>query len=202
MPFLPDKRQYRSITGLAEFAADDGDELVLSGIPIVFNSPTVLWTAADGTEYREQIDPHAYDGCDFSDFIFNRNHGENDGTVYARSKNGTIEHTVTERGVEVRIHLDKNDPRHVYLYNDIRKGLIDRMSHSFPGDYEYSYDSETHTRTITRVRKLYDVSAVDFPAYEGATISARSFFSEEHEKEVKGAECAVRRKRLLLRTYF
>jgi len=202
MPFLPDKRQYRSIAGLADMAADEGEELILSGIPIVFNAPTVLWTALDGTEYREQIDPHAYDECDFSDFIFNRNHGENDGTVYARSKNGTIEHTITERGVEVKIRLDRSDPRHVYLYNDIKKGLIDRMSHSFPPDFEYSYDSETHTRTITKVRKLYDVSAVDFPAYEAATIAARSFFSEEYEKEAKSMEYAVRRKRLLLRTYF
>lgn len=65
---------------------------------------------------------------------------------------------------------------------------------------ESKYDSVTHTRTITKIRKLYDVSAVDIPAYEETSLSARSFFEVEHSKEVEALEQAARRRRLLART--
>lgn len=202
MPFKPTEREYRSIIGLQRMAVDNDEALILRGTPIVFDTPTVIWEASDGTKYYEKVDRHAYDECDFSDFIFNRNHGENDGTVFARSRNGSLAHSITEQGVQVEITLDKTDQRHVWLYNDIKAGRIDRMSHCFSNDFEYTYDTETHTRTITKVRKLFDVSAVDFPAYDQATIStARGFFSEEYAKEVQGLELAARRKRLLIRTY-
>ena len=202
MPFKPNERQYRSILGLKDMAADD-DALVLRGTPIVFNTPTLIYKDEySGKEYYEQIDSRALDGCDFSDFIFNRNHGENEGTVYARSRNGSVKWEITQRGLEVEITLDKNDQRHVWLYNDIKAGRIDRMSFSFNWDYGYTYDNETRTRTITRINKLYDVSAVDFPAYDAATIeTARAYFSEESAK-IEELEQAVRRKkRLILRTY-
>ena len=65
---------------------------------------------------------------------------------------------------------------------------------------EQSYDEETRTRTIIRIKKLYDVSAVTFPAYEQTEISARSFFEEEYKKEVALLERERRRKELLLKT--
>lgn len=202
MPFKPNEREYRSITGLQSMADDSNEALILRGLPIVFNTPTLLWEAADGTKFYEKVDSHAYDECDFSDFIFNRNHGENDGTVFARSRNNSLRHTITEQGVQVEITLDKTDQRHVWLYNDIKAGRIDKMSHCFAADFEYTYDTETHTRTITKVRKLFDVSAVDFPAYDTATIStARGFFSGEYAKEAQGLELAARKKRLIIRTY-
>ncbi len=73
------------------------------------------------------------------------------------------------------------------------------MSFSFVVRAE-EYDTATHTRRITKIRKLYDVSAVDIPAYEETTFSARSFFEVEHSKEVKALEQAARRRRLLART--
>lgn len=201
MPFKPNERQYRSILGLKDMAADD-DALVLRGTPIVFDTPTPIFKDEDGTVYYEKIDRHALDGCDFSDFIFNRNHGMNEGTVYARSRNSSVTFEITENGLPVVISLDKADQRHVWLYGDIKAGRIDRMSFSFNWDYGYTYDPVTHTRTITRIDKLYDVSAVDFPAYDAATIAtARAEFSEERAK-IKELEQAARRKRLIIRTYF
>jgi len=49
---------------------------------------------------------------------------------------------------------------------------------------EESYDKSTRTRRIEKIDRLYDVSAVTFPAYEQTSISARSFFEEESEKEL------------------
>lgn len=119
MPFKPTERQYRAIAGIKDMAADD-DALILRGCPIVFEIPTLLWKSDDGKEYYEKIDRHALDHCDFSDFIFNRNHGGNDGTVFARSKNGSLLYTIAERGLETEIRLDKTDQRHVRLRKKAR----------------------------------------------------------------------------------
>lgn len=58
-------------------------------------------------------------------------------------------------------------------------------------------------KSFTMLSKLYDVSAVDFPAYQETSISARGFFEEEHSRELEALEQAQRRKRLLarVRTY-
>lgn len=202
MPFKPKERQYRSIVGIQEYAQED-NELILRGSPIVFDRETVLYKDSQGREFLEKIDRHALDACDFSDFIFNRNHGINDGTVYARSRNGSVTWRIGETALDVEIRLDASDQRHVWLYNDIKAGRVDKMSFSFNSDFGYTYDTVKRTRTITKIDKMYDVSAVDFPAYDDATITAaRGFFSVEGEKEVLELERLARRKRLLLRTYF
>ena len=96
--------------------------------------------------------------------------------------------------------LDDEDERHRALYRDIEKRRVDKMSVSVVVK-EDSYDRETHTRTILKIKKLYDVSAVDFPAYNDTSIStARDFFSEEHAKEFKELEERRRRQMLIAKT--
>lgn len=200
MPYKPNEREYRAA---APFTlpenSDDGDELILRGVPILFDTPTVLFVE-DGIEYKEIIARGALDGCDMSDFIFNRNHGQNDSTVYARTRNKSLEYLITERGLDIAAHLDKEDERHRNLHRDVMKRRVDKMSFSFIV-LEYRYDKETHTRTITKIKKLYDVSAVDFPAYnETSIVAARDFFSAEREKEFKALE-ERRRRMLIAQTY-
>ena len=48
---------------------------------------------------------------------------------------------------------------------------------------EESYDRETHTRTILKIKKVYDVSAVSIPANNDTEISARAFASRSYERE-------------------
>jgi len=60
-----------------------------------------------------------------------------------------------------------------------------------------TYDRATHTRRITKFEKIYDVSAVDIPAYDDTNISARSFFEAEAEKERQAAADEEQRQRLL-----
>lgn len=201
MPYKPNEREYRAA---APFILPDenenNDELVVRGTPIVFDTPTVLYEI-DGIEYKEVIARGALDGCDMSDFIFNRNHGENDGTVYARTRNNSLTYNITSSGLDIAATLDKEDDRHRNLHRDIQKRRVDKMSFSFIVR-ESSYDRETHTRTITKIKKLYDVSAVDFPAYNETSITtARDFFSAEREKELKEREQLRRRKMLIAQTY-
>lgn len=198
MPFTPDKREYRTFGGFDTTQNEQDDKLILRGVPIVFNRPTVLWEC-DGIEYKEVIAPGALDGCDLSDFILNRNHGMNDGTVYARTRNGSLRYEITPTGVSIEADLDAEDERHRNLHRDVVKKRVDKMSFSFVAR-ECSYDRETHTRTILKIKKLYDVSAVDFAAYNDTSLTtARDFFSEEHAKEFKALEqSSLRRRRLAL----
>ena len=197
MPFKPGEREYRSFGGFDTTQNDTEDKLTLRGVPIVFNRPTVLFEM-DGIEYKEVISPNALEGCDMSDFILNRNHGFNDGTVYARTRNDSLHYEITPTDVRIQADLDPEDERHRNLHRDVCKGRVDKMSFSFIAR-ECSYDRETHTRTVLKIKKLFDVSAVDFPAYNDTSLTtARDFFSEEHRKEFKALEQAAHRRRLAL----
>lgn len=93
-----------------------------------------------------------------SDVIMNYNHG---GKVVARLRNKTLSLNITDRGVDMEADLSGTAAGRD-LYEEIDGGYIDKMSFSF-SVRESKYDNVTHTRTITKIRKLYDVSAVVFP---------------------------------------
>lgn len=177
-------------------SADVGEEkeLYVEGYAAKFNSPTVLWEY-DGIQYKEVIDSRAFDGADMSDVIFNYNHG---GKVVARTRNHTLELTVDAIGLKIKARLDGTEEGR-RLHQEIRDGYIDRMSFRFkvPDDGE-EYDRMTHTRKILKFKRIYDVSAVDIPAYGDTSISARSFFEAEAEKERQAIIDAEKRQRLLL----
>ena len=67
------------------------------------------------------------------------------------------------------------------------------------------YDQETHTWRVLKIKKLYDVSAVDIPAYDTTSISARSSrlaVAEREQKDlVRSQSLKDRSKNLLLNTY-
>lgn len=188
-------REYRALQDFSLVPREgEADAYKVRGTAIVFDTPTCLFEV-DGVKYYEVIDRHALDGCDMSDVIFNYNHG---GKVVARLRNKTLVLTITDRGLDMEADLSGTAAGRD-LYEEIDGGYIDKMSFSFVVRAA-EYDAATHTRRITKIRKLYDVSAVDIPAYEETSLSARSFFEVEHSKEVKALEQAARRRRLLART--
>lgn len=188
-------RDYRVMQSFSPVPREgDEDAHKVRGTAVVFNTPTCLYEH-DGVKYYEVIDRHAFDECDMSDVIFNYNHA---GKVLARLRNNTLTLTITERGLDMEADLSGTAAGRD-LYEEVVGGYVDKMSFSFVVR-ESKYDSVTHTRTITKIRKLYDVSAVDIPAYEETSLSARSFFEVEHSKEAEALEQAARRRRLLART--
>lgn len=92
-------------------------ELYVEGYAVRFDSPTVLFEYG-GTEYKEQIDRHAFDGALMEDVIFNYNHG---GKVLARTRNDTLWLTVDDTGVFVRARLDGTEEGRK-LYEEIAGG--------------------------------------------------------------------------------
>ena len=188
-------REYRALQDFSLVPREgEADAYKVRGTAIVFDTPTCLFEV-DGVKYYEVIDRRALDGCDLSDVIMNYNHG---GKVVARLRNKTLVLTITDRGLDLEADLSGTAAGRD-LYEEIDGGYIDKMSFSFVVRAA-EYDAATHTRRITKIRKLYDVSAVDIPAYEETSLSARSFFEVEHSKEVKALEQAARRRRLLART--
>lgn len=168
-------REYRHF----QFERAEGDDHTVNGIPIVFNRETVLYEI-EGKQYREKIDPRALDGAIIDDVVLNIDHK---GKPAAKTKNGTLKLEVRNDGVYMSADLGKNATGRE-LHEDIVNGFYDKMSFAFSidegGD---SYDRDTRTRTVTKIKRLYDVSAVTTPAYQETSISARSFFKLESEKE-------------------
>lgn len=156
---------------------DAGENYTVEGYASTFD-PYVLFTSEDGTNYSEKIDRGAFDKADMSDVIFLYNH---EGRVYARQKNNSLELSVDDHGLKVRADLSATEGGR-QLYEEIKAGLIDQMSFAFTVE-EDSYAKDTHTRTISRIRKVYDVSAVSIPANPSTEISARSYFDGVIEAE-------------------
>lgn len=181
-------------------SADEGEEdkkLVVEGYAVRFNSPTVLFEY-EGIEYKEQIDDRAFEEAKMDDVIFNYNHS---GKVMARTRNGTLTLEVRADGLFIRAELGGTEEGRK-LYEEIRGGYIDRMSFRF-SVREEAYDKENHMWTVRRVKKLYDVSAVDIPAYDDTSIEARKNFileADAQEKREREAAADLRRRKLVLKT--
>lgn len=166
----------------------DGAACYAEGYAARFNSPTMLFEL-DGTEYWEVIAPGAFDGADMEDVIFNYNHT---GNVIARTRNGTLELTTDEEGLRMRARVDGTAAGR-QLYEEILGGYVDRMSFAFTIQEE-SYDSVEHLWTIQKVKRLYDVSAVDIPAYDDTSIAARRAAVEDSQRARQAALALDKRK--------
>ena len=150
--------------------------MTVEGYAAVFDTPAVLYREG-GIDYKEVIDPHAFDRAEMADVMMNYDHG---GKPVARTKNGTLTLTVDSHGLRVRADLSGTEEGR-RLYEEIRGGYLDKMSFAFVVE-EDSYDRSTHTRRILAVRRLYDVAAVALPAYDATTLSARSALSAAVER--------------------
>lgn len=168
-------REYRSM--VMEVRTGASEEYVVEGYATTFNQPYELYS---GRYYKviEQIDPHAFDECDMSDVILQYDH---EGRVFARTRNNTLELVVDSKGLLIKANLGGTDEGRK-LYQEIKGGYTDRMSFGFlvgedKKEYveDYENDIETCTRTITKIKKLFDVSAVSIPANDMTSISARKF---------------------------
>lgn len=172
-------------------------EMIVEGRAIVYDSPTVMWEW-DGVKYYEVIQRGALDGADMSDVCLKYNHSNNI-MIMARTRNKTLELMPDEQGLMIRAKL-ANTTAGRDLFELVKRRDIDKMSFGFTTKEE-SYNKETRTRKIIKFKKIWDVAGVDTPAYSDTSISARSFFEAEAEKERKELESAELRKRLIAKTY-
>ena len=98
----------------------------------------------------------------------------------ARSRNNNVNSTmqleVTDGGMNIRVNLDvENNSEAKSLYSAVERGDLDGMSFMFTVDADRWEDLESDhpTRHIEKLGKVFEVSAVTFPAYQATTITAR-----------------------------
>jgi hypothetical protein len=163
------------------------------GYATTFDTPYVLYEY-DGIKYYEVVDRNALDEADVSDVIFQFNHS---GKPLARLSNKSLGLEVDSKGLFVFTDLSHSRAAKD-LHEEIAARLIDKMSWGFRVS-EDSYNEETRTRTILKIKKIYDVSAVSYPANGDTEISVRSFVDGVIDKEKREA-LARQKQRLLLNT--
>lgn len=170
MPFCKD-REYRALVSFGAEKKDDNEEksYKVSGYASTFDTYTLF--EVDGIEYKERIDSHAFDDADMSDVIMQYDHT---GKVFARTSNGTLAVNVDEHGLRIEADLSTTEASRE-LYDEIASGLVIKMSFAFKVAEEH-YDSNSHTRVVDKISKVYDVSAVSIPANPDTEIFARSSF--------------------------
>ena len=181
MPFKPNQREYRSVFTSFHAAgpADGGDDregFIVEGYATTFDSP---YQFGDDSHF-ECISSRAFDSADMSDVVFQENH---EGSPLARLKNGSMSVEMDCHGLKVRADLGGSQ-RGRELYEAISNGLIDSMSWGFTvANDGWEYDRDTRTATVTKVKKVYDVSAVTFPANSDTEIHARSYIDGVIDQE-------------------
>lgn len=202
MPAKPSERQYRILSSPLAPAAGDGDnkrldtEFYVEGYASTFNDPYVLFEDWDGNEYREIISPDAFKDADMSDVIMQYDH---EGKVLARMSNGTLIVEPDAHGLFIAADLSGSQAARD-LYEEISNDLVTRMSWAFSVGAD-EYDRDSKTTTITRVKKVYDVSAVSLPADPNTEISARNLLNgviEQSRKELARRKYALAKARATL----
>ena len=172
-------------------AATDTDEaggMILTGTPIVFDQPTQINTP-DGS-YTEIIAAGALDECDLSDSRLLWAHDDKRVPLARTPK--TMSLTVDSQGLHMVATLpDTEEARSVY--EAVKRRDVQGMSFAFvvsPGGDEWSSDGTT--RTINKISKVLEVSAVNFPAYPTASIEARA------ARQATQRQAAARRNAILM----
>ena len=176
----------------------------IEGRAIVFGSQTDIgW-------YDEIIDKGALDDTDLRDVRMLVNHNT-DMIPLARSRNNnensTMQLSVDDEGMVIRADLDiENNSDAKNLYSAVSRGDISGMSFMMivDGDKWADVDSDHPTRTITSIRKVLEVSAVTWPAYEATSIEARGLAgalesAKASLESAKAEQREVERKKMRLR---
>lgn len=180
---------------------DDENKQLVEGYAAVFNQRALIWESEwSGWKYMEVIDRNAFDGADMSDTVFKYNHGDI-AMVLARASNNTLTMNTDDKGLRISADIiDTNNGTDVYKL--IKRGDLNKMSFAFTVKSERTEvdkENKIYTRTITAFDKIYDVAVVDFPAYDGTSIQARSKeYFVDLEKDLQEEK---RRKKLYLMTY-
>ena len=182
-------RNYRS------FEIRAGEEAnIIEGYAVVFDTVETMYEY-DGIKYNEEVRSGAFNNAEMRDVVLNFNHG---GKPVARTKNNTLQLTIDQRGVFIKADLSGTEEGR-RLFEEVKGGYLDKMSFAFTINAE-EYNKDTRTRSITEVKRLYDVAVVDIPAYESTSVQARSYFKAEAEKELAEArELEQRRRKLKLK---
>ena len=216
MPAKPMERDYRMMAmpltvfddveegeeGEQRYANRFNSPKFVEGYATTFDDPYILWQEPDWTDsrgevhkgwtYVEVMHEGCMDGADVSDVVFLYDHK---GRVYARNRNETLYLEPQLHGLYIAADLSRTTLAGE-MYEDIKEGMVDRMSWAFTvAEEEVEDDLENRTTTfhIRRIKKVFDVSAVSRPADPNTEISARRVIDGAiEERKLREAQQAKR----------
>lgn len=150
--------------------SEDNSTGHITGVPIVFEQPTDI-----GGWFEETIARGAISEDVLKDVALFYNHDLNTKPL-ARTRTGKLNLTIENDGVhmDAEVNLERSDSKDLYLA--IQDGDIDGMSFMFriEGEEWTDLDTDYPKRRITKIGYVQEVSAVNYPAYEGTSINARA----------------------------
>lgn len=167
----------------------DKQDKTIEGYFVVFETETELWPGA-----FEEIARGAFDETMENDIRALINHET--GLVLGRTKSGTLELKLDDKGLWGRISINENDLDAMNLYARVQRGDVDQCSFGFnileeSADYR---EDGTVKWTIEKI-DLHEVSVVTFPAYEATGVQARKRdFEEIKERSLEMRKKALKEK--------
>lgn len=178
-------REYRDFNVGFLDEPEGEEQRTVKGYATTFGNAYTLYSDNE-YEIREIMDADAFAATDVSDVIMQYNH---EGRVFARISNGTLSVHTDETGLAIEADLSGTELGR-QLFEEIRGGYTDKMSIGFKVDRdadvwtrEKDADGKViETRTINKVLKLFDVSAVSIPANDATSISVRALVDGEIDK--------------------
>lgn len=170
--YTPETREYR------KFSFNQLSEMRATGIPVVFNTPTVI-DYDQGLPIYEMIDSRAFETTVMKNVPLVVDHA---GKPCATMRNDSLKLEVKPDGLYMEADLSTT-PAGRELHEYLKSGAYNEMSFAFT-IAEASYDKNTRTITIRKIDTLYDVSVVMWGAYPTTSVAARSLLSAEADQEI------------------
>lgn len=179
---------------LADVKFEETEEkMILEGYAIVFEEETLI--GDEETGFIEIIDRSALENTLMKDVPMKYNHMDSF-LILARTKNKSLHLTVDNIGLKVYAELLSTHSNED-VYKMVRAELLDKMSFAFTVNKQsWDRSGKIPIRRILGIERLYDVSVVDFPAYDTTSIYARSL--ELVESSLKAMDLEEKTKKVEL----
>lgn len=178
----------RTLIGNVELrAAPEGSKSpgTLVGYAAVFNALSL-----DLGMFREKLAPGCFaDSLKTDDVRGLVNHNED--RLIGRNVAGTLRMEEDEVGLRYEIDLPNSTTGHDTA-EEVRRGDMTGCSFTFSTDVDqWDMSGAIPIRTVVKVRKLWDVGPVTYPAYEQTSVACRSYHAALKAKEAPPAPPAV-----------
>lgn len=168
-------REMRTAPVTGEEMRKSSDSLDFHGHPAVFDQAT--WIGPKRWGFYEVVDPGFFRDVLDDDAAFLVNH---DPSILLARNGKTMTLSTDDSGLVTDAEWDSSDPDAVMWAGRVSRGDISQMSFSFTVSEEKWEEAEdgTETRTLLTCDRLYDVSLVTYPAYDGTDGAMRDSAAE------------------------
>lgn len=156
--------------------ADEGTgKKYISGYFAVFDDLYEMWPGA-----TEEVDPHAFDEALDDDIRCLADHDSR--IVLGRNIAGTLTLKIDDKGLWGEVEINPNDTEAMNVYARVQRGDVNQCSFAFDVIEQEEQWTGNAVHWILKKVKLYEVSVVTFPAYEGTEVDARRKEVEKTKK--------------------